>query len=253
MNVTYETKDAMTFIGFHTEIAPNEGYKKCPEFWDKEFSEKYADLWQTMKPKTPIEEAILENGIGMFAICAETDNAFTYWIAGLYKGKAVPQGLELFSFPKSDWAIFTAKGPMPNSLQTLNTQVWEEWAPSIQKMYDINCKASLEIYSPGNPTSPNYECGIWVPIKKKADIKICQSCGMPIESSDIFGTNKDGSINEDYCKYCYKDGEFIDKVSMNEYIEMCSQYGEQAGMTNAEMKAYCEKLFPTLKRWQDAD
>ncbi len=38
---------------------------------------------------------------------------------------------------------------------------------------------------------------------------------------------------------------------MNEYIEMCSQFGAQAGMTNAEMKEYCQKLFPTLKRWND--
>lgn len=37
---------------------------------------------------------------------------------------------------------------------------------------------------------------------------------------------------------------------MNEYIEMCSQYGSQAGMTNEEMKRHCEKLFPTLKRWK---
>ena len=80
--------------------------------------------------------------------------------------------------------------------------------------------------------------------------KICQSCGMPITSEDQLGTNKDGSINQDYCKYCYEYGEFKDKVTMEEYIEMCSQYGAQAGMTNAEMKAHCTKLFPTLKRWQ---
>ena len=80
--------------------------------------------------------------------------------------------------------------------------------------------------------------------------KICQSCGMPIADDKLLGTNKDGSINEDYCKYCYQNGEFIDKVSMNEYIEMCSQYGSQAGMSNEEMKGHCEKLFPTLKRWK---
>ncbi len=80
--------------------------------------------------------------------------------------------------------------------------------------------------------------------------QICQSCGMPIASDDQLGTEKDGSISEDYCKYCYKDGEFIDKVPMEEYIEMCSQYGEQADMTNFEMKTHCEKLFPTLKRWK---
>lgn len=82
------------------------------------------------------------------------------------------------------------------------------------------------------------------------DNRICQSCGMPILSDDMLGTNKDGSINNDYCKYCFSNGEFIDKVSMEEYIEMCSKYGEQAGMTNEEMRKYCTKLFPSLKRWK---
>lgn len=73
---------------------------------------------------------------------------------------------------------------------------------------------------------------------------------MPISSVDQLGKNKDGSINQDYCKYCYDNGEFIDKVSMEKYIEMCSLFGAQAGMTNDEMKEFCTKLFPTLKRWK---
>ncbi len=80
--------------------------------------------------------------------------------------------------------------------------------------------------------------------------KICQSCGMPIESREVLGTEKDGSVSEDYCKYCYINGEFIDKVSMEEYIDMCSQFGAQAGMTNEQMKEHCTKHFPTLKRWK---
>ncbi len=54
MNVTYEKKNAMTLIGFHAEIKPNEGYQKCPEFWDKEYNIRYAQLWQTMQPQTPV-------------------------------------------------------------------------------------------------------------------------------------------------------------------------------------------------------
>lgn len=80
--------------------------------------------------------------------------------------------------------------------------------------------------------------------------KICQSCGMPIIDESQYGTNNDGSMNKDFCKYCYDDGEFIDKVGMEEYIDMCSQFGAQAGMSNEEMKKYCQKLFPTLKRWK---
>lgn len=83
--------------------------------------------------------------------------------------------------------------------------------------------------------------------------KICQSCAMPLTSEEMFAIEKDGSKNEDYCKWCYKDGEFVDNVSMEEYIEMCSKFGEQAGMTNEQMKEYCAKVFPTLKRWEKAE
>ena len=75
MNVTYEHKSTMTFIGFSTSIRPEEGYIKCPEFWDKEYAQKYARLWQTMKPETPVEAAILENSVGLFAICDEGWNS----------------------------------------------------------------------------------------------------------------------------------------------------------------------------------
>nr|WP_330393607.1 zinc ribbon domain-containing protein [Butyrivibrio fibrisolvens] len=31
---------------------------------------------------------------------------------------------------------------------------------------------------------------------------------MPLEDS-IIGRNKDGSLNEDYCKWCYADGTYV--------------------------------------------
>lgn len=80
--------------------------------------------------------------------------------------------------------------------------------------------------------------------------KICQSCGMPIVDDSQLAFNVDGSVNTDFCKYCYKDGKFIDDVSMEEYIDRCSKFGAQAGMTNEQMRSHCEKLFPTLKRWK---
>ena len=73
---------------------------------------------------------------------------------------------------------------------------------------------------------------------------------MPMADDSLLGTNADGTINGNYCKYCYKDGKFIDDVTMEEYIEMCSQFGSQANMTNEQMKEFCQKLFPTLKRWK---
>lgn len=80
--------------------------------------------------------------------------------------------------------------------------------------------------------------------------RICQSCSMPMDDEKVFGTNADGTKNSDYCIYCYKNGEFVDKVSMQEYIEMCVPFAAQAGMTIPEMRHHCETVFPTLKRWK---
>ena len=79
---------------------------------------------------------------------------------------------------------------------------------------------------------------------------ICQSCAIPIQDESLYGTNKDGSKNSDYCIYCYKDGEFLQKATMEEYIEMMIPFSEQAGMTEKQMRAFCESVYPTLKRWK---
>lgn len=74
---------------------------------------------------------------------------------------------------------------------------------------------------------------------------------MPLTKEEELGTNADGSINEDYCIYCYKDGKFTDGgVSMEEYIEMNVKFAEQAQMTPEQMRAHCQTVFPTLKRWK---
>ena len=167
MNIRYEHKPAMTLIGFSTMIRPNEGYVECPKFWDREYTQKYARLFETMIPKTPTERAILENGIGMLAVCDEKEDGFEYWIAGLYKGGEVPEGLKLYTFPESEWAMFSAKGPLPGSLQALNTYVWQEWYPNEGKELMGSGNAMLEVYTTGDMQAPDYECGIWVPVERK--------------------------------------------------------------------------------------
>ena len=66
---------------------------------------------------------------------------------------------------------------------------------------------------------------------------ICQYCGMPIDDDSILGRDKDGTLNEEYCKWCYADGtytynnmdELIDfhdkKVSKQSIMEMARLAG----------------------------
>lgn len=53
---------------------------------------------------------------------------------------------------------------------------------------------------------------------------VCQCCGMPLEDG-IISKEKDGNFNEDYCKWCYADGEYM-YSDMDDLIEVCvKKYG----------------------------
>lgn len=73
------------------------------------------------------------------------------------------------------------------------------------------------------------------------------------------GTNADGSCNEDYCAYCYKDGKFTQDFTMSQMIEFCLQFldqiNRQAGwnLTPAQAREQMQKYFPQLKRWKEND
>jgi hypothetical protein len=82
---------------------------------------------------------------------------------------------------------------------------------------------------------------------------ICQSCGMPLEKAEDYGTNADGTSNNEYCVYCYKDGKFTDGIdNLADYIEEskkhAAEYAEMAKTTEAQMIEHIEKVLPTLKR-----
>ena len=53
------------------------------------------------------------------------------------------------------------------------------------------------------------------------ETKFCQSCGMPLQKNEELGTNHDGSKNEEYCCYCYKDGAFTMACTMDQMIDHC--------------------------------
>ena len=83
------------------------------------------------------------------------------------------------------------------------------------------------------------------------ELKICQSCGMPMQENQ-YGTEKDGSVNDTYCCYCYKDGEFAQQCSMEEMADFCAPFEVEGGRakTVEEAKAGLMKYLSTLKRWQ---
>ncbi len=86
--------------------------------------------------------------------------------------------------------------------------------------------------------------------------QFCQSCGMPLTRIEDCGTNADGSTNFDYCKYCYKDGHFLQDMTMDQMIEHCAQFVDEVNknmpkpMTKDEYKQMMYGFFPMLRRWR---
>ena len=77
---------------------------------------------------------------------------------------------------------------------------------------------------------------------------ICQCCGMPLEDSDI-SREKDGVLNEEYCKWCYADGEYM-YHDMDELIEVCVKTMSNGSFTSEQVREYMKNMLPSLNYWK---
>ncbi|MBQ7549695.1 MAG: helix-turn-helix domain-containing protein [Clostridia bacterium] len=77
---------------------------------------------------------------------------------------------------------------------------------------------------------------------------ICQCCGMPLED-EIIGRNSDGSLNEEYCKWCYADGTYT-YGDMDELIDVCVPHMVKEGFTQEQARAYMKEKLPNLNYWK---
>ena len=88
---------------------------------------------------------------------------------------------------------------------------------------------------------------------KETDQRFCQCCGMPMGDHDeLYGTDADGSRNEEYCRYCFENGGFTFQGTMEEMIEACAPNMAAANpdLDEEGAKKIMLQWFPTLKRWK---
>lgn len=83
------------------------------------------------------------------------------------------------------------------------------------------------------------------------DEPACQCCGTPFSVPNMpFGTDANGSENEDYCKWCFENGEFT-SMGLDELIEHNVPYlVAGSNMTADEAVSFLGAVLPTLKRWR---
>lgn len=147
-----ERKAAFTLIGIGRNFLKENCYSEIPKFWDEYLTSK----------ERPFQ--------GEFGVCIDKDDAIHYLIADVYSpSTAVLPGWETVTFEEGEWAMFMVNGPLPGSLQTVNTYVWGKWVPENRK-YRLRTNYSIEYYPHTVRDTAYTHSEIWLPVSQKGAI-----------------------------------------------------------------------------------
>ena len=77
---------------------------------------------------------------------------------------------------------------------------------------------------------------------------VCQCCGMPLDDDAVISREPDGELNEDYCKWCYTDGNFV-YTSIDQLTDFLVGRMSNEHWPPEQARAYFESSLPKLKHW----
>lgn len=164
MNYKIEDKMGFTVIGRRIRVTSNsQDDSFIPNFWSecnqKGVTQKISEFAKGIGEK--------QTGMNLLGICADIGlpNEFEYWIGVEADGDTVSLEFEKIAIPATTWAIFEVIGPIPSAIQNMWKRIFTEFFP--ESGYERTNLPDLELYPPGDSSSPDYRTEIWVPILKK--------------------------------------------------------------------------------------
>lgn len=164
MDFTVEKMKVFSVIGFEYEVSYEDSYQAIPKIWNR-----FCEDCSHDGTSPEIQQVIQDCRIGEFAVCMDDTpggETFHYLIAGRYNGGPIPQSMKVIEIPAAEWAKFHCTGPLPGSLQAVNTKIFKEWLPG-NPDYELTMSMNIEWYSMSGCSQPDYESEIWIPVKKK--------------------------------------------------------------------------------------
>lgn len=157
MDYRIEKKEEFTVIANAKTFAYESAKEIIPQFWHEHYASGKS---QAVCGEFGIN---IDEMMGM--------DTFEYLIADTYRGQDVPDGFVLRTIPSFYWAVFPCRGAMPTALQDVNTKIFTEWLPAINK-YEFAAGYCIEMYDDPQKYAKgtmdeNYYCEIWIPVKRK--------------------------------------------------------------------------------------
>lgn len=158
MNYKIVEKESFTVLAVSAKFNYENCKQEIPKFWQEHF-----------------EKGNGRYVCGMFGINIDEKmghDSFEYLIADPYNpDKEIPEGFVTRTIPAFTWAVFSCDGPMPETLQDVNTKIFSEWLPAL-KEYEFAAGYCVEMYDapdkyPKGTQDEKYHTEIWIPIRKK--------------------------------------------------------------------------------------
>ena len=74
-----------------------------------------------------------------------------------------------------------------------------------------------------------------------------------MKMNEDFGTNPDDSKNKEYCKFCFKEGQFTDEgITMEQKIEENIMIAKGMGIPEDQALAMTREYLGTLTKWSES-
>ncbi len=160
------------------------------------------------------------------------------------------------AFPEDRWLLSFLMS-FGSRLEVLSPAYW-------RNILREELKKSLAGYETGQTMSdlgeyPGVRDGGESPVHNEEVIPMeertfCQCCAMPLDKPEDKGTEADGSLSGDYCRYCYQNGAFTaPEATMDDIIAFNLKFNAENGHPfgpQEEAEKMMRGWFPTLKRWK---
>ncbi len=159
MDYRIEQKQAFKVAGISRSISTKDGtnFKQVNQFWQ-----------DAAKDGTCERVCAVAAGGSMYGICMDFEedmSRFNYMIAADAPKGELPAGMVIRQVPDATWAVFTSTGPLPGAIQQVTQRIFSEWFPATG--YEHDNAPEIEVYLPGDTSSGDYRCEVWIPVKKK--------------------------------------------------------------------------------------